>query len=96
MVTKLSATFLLCVWSGEDYLEVDESRQLSCRRQSPGLFSKAVPGWDTEAEQEEHAAAAVPQCLGRTSNGSEKINSFVALNWEGKRKNKQMSCLVFC
>lgn len=56
-----------------------------------------MPGWDTEAEQEEcAAAAAVPRCLRRRSNGSEKTNSFVASNWKGKAKNKQMTSLVFC
>lgn len=47
-----------------------------------------MPGWDTEAQQEERTAAALPRCLRRTSNGSEKINSFVALNWEGKGEKK--------
>lgn len=62
--------------SGEDYLEAYERKQLSCRRHSPGLL-KAVPGWDTEAEHKKRVAVA--QCLGQTSNGSEKINRFVAL-----------------
>lgn len=51
-------------------------------------FSRAVPGWDTEAEQE-RAAAAVPQCSGRTRNGSVKTNSSVVLNWEGKEKTNR-------
>lgn len=59
MAIKQSGPFVLR--SGEDYLEAYERRQLSSRRQSPGLF-EAVPGWDTEAEHKKCVAA--PQCLG--------------------------------
>lgn len=76
--------------SRKGYLEAYETGQLSCRRQSPRLISKAVCGLDTEAEQEECGAAAVAH------DSPEKTDSFVALNWEGKRENKEMSCLVFC
>lgn len=44
-----------------------------------------MPGWDTEAQQE-RAALAAPQWSGRTRNDSERTNSPVVLNWEGKQK----------
>lgn len=59
-----------------------------CRRQSPGLSAELCLDGALR-QSRKSAAAAVPQCSGRTRNGSEKTNSSVVLNWEGKEKSNR-------